>query len=370
MIRKIYIDNFRCLSNFEIKPYSCQLWLGDNGSGKSSVLDAVRNIQRVLSGKEVRRIFEAQSLTAWDKRREQTFRLAVDHEQGLFEYKLIVEQRAHDSNEAVIKHEELQWKGQSFYLFDGSDVHLYRINSYTAEVEEGTSFPARGGRSMLATIDARDDNKPLVSFREAVTGWLLVQPLPTGMSHLAAAESSYLESHCGNFASWYRHILQENPKIAYKANEQLGEVLPGFEQLKMKEAGDARKLLAVFRIDNVEYDFDFSQLSDGQRQLIALYTLLEALRCGFVGTLFIDEPDNNVTLREIQPWINTLRDICDENGPQAVVISHHPEIIDIMGKGEEVWFHRANGGPVQTDTYPTTPGLTPAETMARGWDDG
>jgi len=38
MIKKLYIDNFRCLGNFELDLNSNQLWLGDNGTGKSSVL--------------------------------------------------------------------------------------------------------------------------------------------------------------------------------------------------------------------------------------------------------------------------------------------------------------------------------------------
>ena len=50
MIREIYIDNFRCLTNFRIEPKGFQLWLGDNGSGKTSTLDALRHIQDILRG--------------------------------------------------------------------------------------------------------------------------------------------------------------------------------------------------------------------------------------------------------------------------------------------------------------------------------
>ena len=43
MLTEIYIDNFRCLTNFRINPGDFHLWLGDNGSGKISVMDALRS---------------------------------------------------------------------------------------------------------------------------------------------------------------------------------------------------------------------------------------------------------------------------------------------------------------------------------------
>ena len=136
----------------------------------------------------------------------------------------------------------------------------------------------------------------------------------------------------------------------------------------MKDSGEARRLKAAFSINEMSHDFDFSELSDGQRQLIVLYTVLEALRAGLFTTLIIDEPDNYVSLREIQPWIEALSEICDDLGRQAIVISHHPEVVNRMARGDELWFHRTEGGHVQTAAYPSVPGLTPAETMARGWD--
>jgi len=41
MLTRIYVDNFRCLVNFEFKPGGKHLLFGRNGSGKSSFLDAL-----------------------------------------------------------------------------------------------------------------------------------------------------------------------------------------------------------------------------------------------------------------------------------------------------------------------------------------
>ncbi|MEI6421240.1 MAG: AAA family ATPase [Lentisphaerota bacterium] len=127
-------------------------------------------------------------------------------------------------------------------------------------------------------------------------------------------------------------------------------------------------MVSSFRIDNGEHSFDFTDLSDGQRQLIVLYTVLQSLKQNIFSVLLIDEPDNFVSLREIQPWLKSLEDACKDKAVQSIIISHHPEIINDMAHGAEIWFSRQNGAQVVTNPYPTTPGLTPAETMARGWD--
>ncbi|NQU26565.1 MAG: ATP-binding protein [Candidatus Nealsonbacteria bacterium] len=161
----------------------------------------------------------------------------------------------------------------------------------------------------------------------------------------------------------------QEPGIGHKAASLLADVLPGFDQLSLKESGDARRLTATFRINSKDRDFDFMDLSDGQRQLIVLYTVLESWRAGSFSTLFIDEPDNFVSLREIQPWIESLNEICDDEDKQAIIISHHPEILNKMARGEELWFSRQEGAHVITKPLPIVADLTPAETVARGWED-
>ncbi len=368
MMNEIYIDNFRCLTNFRIRPGDFQLWLGDNGSGKTSVLDALRCVQRLMRGENVEDIFNRNSLTAWDKRRYQTigFSLMIDGE--AYKYELMIEYANQDDKQRI-KREELIWKDSTFFQFDGQEAHLYRINRNTRKAEEGVAFPANWERSVIPTIAQREDNKPLIRFREELENILLIHPVPLVVKDAAASESRNLSEHAENFAQWYRHLLQEQPSIGYRAKLLLEDVLPGFELLSLREIGESRKLTATFRIQGKDRDFDFMNISDGQRQLIVLYTILEALRAGTFSTVLIDEPDNFVSMREIQPWLENLNDICDEQDKQALIISHHPEIVNKMARGEEFWFSRQAGAHVVVNPFPKAAGLPPAEVMARGWEN-
>ena len=49
-------------------------------------------------------------------------------------------------------------------------------------------------------------------------------------------------------------------------------------------------------------NYSISELSDGQRYLITLCMILHFL-ISRGDTVFLDEPDNFISLREIQPWL-------------------------------------------------------------------
>jgi hypothetical protein len=86
--------------------------------------------------------------------------------------------------------------------------------------------------------------------------------------------------------------------------------------------------------------------------------------------LFLDEPDNYVALREIQPWLSALTDSCGEGVEQAFLISHHPEIIDHLALSSGRWFERDSNGPARVSEKPKAQvdGLKPSESVARGWE--
>jgi predicted ATPase len=118
----------------------------------------------------------------------------------------------------------------------------------------------------------------------------------------------------------------------------------------------------------LQYAFD--ELSDGQRALVGLYTLLH---CSLANgaTLCIDEPDNFVALAEIQPWLSRLRDIQDIES-QVLIASHHPELLNELATRNGVVLDRVDGRQslVKPWAPPSDTTLTPAEIVARGWERG
>ena len=362
MLKEIYIDNYKSFVNFRLNLDSFQLFLGENGSGKTSVFEVLSLLKDVMAGAGVDEKFDENTLTAWNKNTEQKFELVMEIDNELYQYTLLTGRRKREG--CVIKHEELRWNNKRFYYFDGNEVHLFRINWHTSEPEEGTHFPGDWHRSFLSQVGIRDDNQPIDRFREELKNYMIVHPNPVLLSQNAISGVRYLEPFGRNYADWFYHLSLELPRVGQNMNAFLQKVITGYRYLSLKESGRERRLCADFD----DYTLDFSQLSDGQRQLILLYTLLTYMKENS-SSFFIDEPDNFVTLREIEPWWNEINEVCETPGKQVILISHHPTIVNQMGYDKALWFSRPEGKHTIVKPYVPVDGLTPAETMERGWHD-
>jgi predicted ATPase len=367
MLRRFYVDNFRCLVNFELKLDRVNLLLGGNGTGKTAVFDVLHRLRQFVGGNGLRvlSVFPSSELTRWQNNGVQRFELDVQIDGDLYAYSLVI-QHDDERRKACIKRESLLIGGNSLFDFQEGLVRLYQD-----DFQAGPQYPFDSTQSGLGVLQPRGDNKKLTRFRNELEKIIVVAFHPQHMSGESRQEERVLSRNLENFASWYRYLSQEHQGAVPVTFQELKKVLPGFSSCSLKEAGEAKLMKVLFeRPDNGgrAVAYDLKELSDGQRVLIALHSLLFGLKDEGVS-LFLDEPDNFVALREIQPWLAALTDLCGHGIEQAVVISHHPEIINYLAASKGRWFDRESNGPARvSDQAPSLPeGLTTAESIARGW---
>ncbi|MEM7557369.1 MAG: AAA family ATPase, partial [Cyanobacteria bacterium P01_A01_bin.84] len=76
MLKRIYVNNFRCLVNFELNFDNLNLILGYNGSGKSTLFDVIRKLQQfIVNDLKVEEVFQHSDLTRWQSSDTQYFEL-------------------------------------------------------------------------------------------------------------------------------------------------------------------------------------------------------------------------------------------------------------------------------------------------------
>lgn len=374
MINRLYIDNYKCFVNFEWQPGMLQLILGENGTGKTTVFDILETLREIIvSGLPVGadKAFPTNTLTAWDTRREQRFELAITGNGGQYDYHLTVEHDV-DKRKNRIKTERLTFDQFTLYEFDGHDAHLFRDN--------GSAGPIVGidwCKSFLSIIPERDDNKLLAWFRRRMQRVYIFSPDPLRMSAESEAELEAPDRRLHNLVSWIRHLWQESIDTSTELRSQLREgAIGGLRDLKLELAGEPGRVLKLRfacstrneRDKDDTFSLSFKDLSDGQRCLIALYTMLVVLHPD--TTLCVDEPDNFVALREIQPWLTLLRDRAEDNDSQCLLVSHHPELINYLAAQHGSLFFREDAGPVRMKRFEWTGDdvILPSEIVARGWE--
>ena len=189
------------------------------------------------------------------------------------------------------------------------------------------------------------------------------------------ADSGESQPHfeLGNFPSWYRYLLQAHPAENVNFLTAVKEALDKFQELRFywTGSGSAERLRAVFRAPTNELaNYSLAELSDGQRCLIGLYAILHfSIMKGH--TVFLDEPDNFISLREIQPWLKAAEEAVEDHKGQLILISHHPEILNQWASMHGLRFFREDNGHVRTEKFKTDPqgDLQPSDLIARGWDD-
>jgi predicted ATPase len=369
MLKRLYVDNFKCLVNFEIKLDRLNLLLGDNGSGKTTVFDVIYRLQQFMAGNEnVASLFPVSALTRWQSNPLQRFELDLDIEGDPYSYFLVIE-HAKDNRESHVTEEKLLMHGKPLYIFQKSTAQIFRDNYSPYEIP----FEWVTSQSGVGVFANDSELKRLNRFRKEMAKFIVASINPMAISPESKKEESNLSRNMDNFVSWYRFLSQEHQGTLMKLFEELKEVLPGFHSFSIREAGEEVRVMKVLlergEGNGKPIPYGILELSEGQRVLIILYSLLHGLKDEGVY-LFLDEPDNYIALREIQPWLTALADSCGRGIAQAVLISHHPEVIDYLAIDSGKWFERDSNGPARVSDSPRgmAEGLKPSENVARGWN--
>jgi len=371
MLKRIYIDNYKSLVNFEVQLNEINLFLGINGSGKSAVFEVLNALQDfVCDGVRAENCFRPEHKTRWQNSPYQSFELEIENDEGLCKYQLSTE-HYEEGRKPRVKYERLFFEDRPLLrLEEGGEVHLYRD-----DFSEGPVYPADESLSAVGAVPERPDNTRLSWFKKRLRNFIIVQVIPPMMSEESPREASHPSCYLENFISWYRHLSQDQG-MAFRLISELKEVLPGFDSFRFKPVGERHRLLKVYfrnEQEGTSTGYKFNELSDGQRMIIGLYTLLYAARSdqnrGY--SLCLDEPENFLALSEIQPWLTELYDRCSEGEMQSLLISHHPEFINyLLASPIGYWFERESNRP--TRIRPITAkkdkgGLPLSEIIARGW---
>lgn len=368
MIRRIYVDNYKSLVNFELRLEELTLLVGPNGVGKSAVLGVMLALRQLLSGTakvDQPGIFSPSTRTRWQEVTVQVVEIEVALAPDVFVYRLEVE---HDVStfRASVRRELLSVKGRPLFDFDAGTVKLY-----DDEHAPQPTYAAEQSESALARVPARPNNRRLTSFLELVRKLVVCGLYPGGFAAESSREEAGLDPEGANFTSWYRHISQEHQELMPEYTKALKEVLDGFRSIRLERVGGvARAFKAVFDQQGLAYELRLDELSDGQRALLVLYALVYLTERQGVA-IFLDEPDNYVALAELQPWLVRLSDACGATIPQVVLCSHHPELIDYLGGERGLLLGREASGVTTVKRLADVElGATMrlSEVIARGWE--
>jgi len=368
MLKRIYIDNFRCLVNFELNVGAVNLFLGANGSGKSTVFEVLQKIQAFVGGDSKEKIFKSTDCNRWQTVPAQRFELEILGNGGCYKYELGI---VYDGDQCYVGYERLSFDNQPLMKSDLEEVQIYQDNH-----TPGQKYPfnLEWQNSILVLLAPKNNDTKITWFKKRMARFIIVKIIPSLMTDESNREAMRLTSKSGNFVSWYRYISEDQGKVIELVNI-LRQVLDGFITFNFERVTEKSRVLKLKFTGDLDekrlIEYRFSELSDGQKTLVALYALIYGTKSEDY-TLCIDEPENFLALPEIQPWLIQLYELCSDGELQSLLISHHPELINyLLASPIGYWFERQSNAPVRVKRISSQvaddSGLPISELIARGW---
>lgn len=370
MLKHLYVDNYKSLVNFECEFSSMNLILGTNGAGKSTLFDVLRDVRDFVTGTSPVGVFRESSLTRWQTRNTQTFEIHVEGNGGLYQYHLEIEHQLGEQKQRI-RREGVHYNGSPLYSAELGEVQLY-----TDTFDKGTTFSADWSQSGLSFLGRRRDNTLVTWLKDWFKEKLFcLQIDPLRMTATTSGTESELDYHATNFVDWYRHRIATDMGATIRVYEALSGMYEEFKGLTLdRQGGDVQHLHVQIGVVDEPLGkprfvpYSFGDLSDGERALIALYTLVQVLAESDV-TLCLDEPDNFIALQEIHPWLLAVEQAVSAGDAQALLISHHPEMIDFLARDCGLYLERTHNGPtrIQHNLGDEDTSLSASRRIARGW---
>lgn len=339
MLDHLYANNYKSFVNFKVEFSSLNLMLGKNGSGKSNVFRLIFGLLEIIRGsnKALETHFSPLTLTRWTKSRIQTFELKLSDSEHSYFYSIEIEQNTDEFKSSIIS-EKIVCDNSILYQMDEIKAVLYDDNS------NGTLVLTDNNVSGVSFAPSDSKHSLLNKFKAAVYSVILCSSDPKAMVGIVEKEELGARVNFSNIASIYAGLVQTDTDIYGDLINVMREINPSLRKLRIAMNSYGRRLKVDYEHNDVTCSYDLEELSDGEKMIFALYLLIYGyIKSGY--TVLLDEPDNFLSLREILPWCNELQDaIAESSSGQCIMISHHPEIIDLFAAANGIWMNRIKSG--------------------------
>jgi len=324
VIRRLYIENFRCFGQFnlEVEDLNTILLVGKNGSGKSTIRDGLFAIRELASGKSrIGDLLSPSELSWFSKKPGMGFFLESMIRGERFQYELQLE-LPEGFREFRVSNEYLIAGEKNIFSRHLAEVTLTRKSGVQS------TFPVDWHQLALPFIQETGPDDPLSIFRSWLSRMLIIAPVPQLIDGESRGESRKLSRDCHDFADWYRGLSVEYPTAGARVHELLHKTWPDLQRMINSQVGtESRSLEFTFKEAAASAPaVPFAKLSDGEKCLVIHAAVLAWAEATEGAICFWDEPDNYVSLDEMTEFILTLRQKLSE-GRQLFATSHNPEAI-------------------------------------------
>jgi predicted ATPase len=359
VLRSVALHRFKAAFDpppVQLGPFS--LLIGRNGSGKSTVLEALQWIDTTLrrdareATERYRGLLDVVNLRSQGKVPYFSVELVwenLGNPTEAFEYSLKVE--ASEDNAPVIAYEDLA-------LRNGEDVQqLIQTNDGGRKLVEGgvtVREPDRLALGLLGSV--RSDSDASVTLRDWWSRAVFLRLSPSRLAESALAQrrsfDPLLDEEGHNLPALLSELTDEQRTDLVNA---IQEVLPGMRDVHVSTEGSERNQRANYsllermpyrgRAGKFQFPIPAWMLSEGTRRLTAILALLR--HSPAPSLLCIEEVENGLDPWTVLAVVAHLREASDDES-QVILTTHSPWLLDHVPLDAVLHVRREDGNTIYT----------------------
>lgn len=357
MIDKISIKNFKAIQSATIKLSDISVFVGNNGSGKSSVIEALQTLQNVLlhglstgfnerwfglehirntstaekgSGKKlfINDIeIEIQGKIEHDKYK---YKVCFNTSRSGDLYLITHESLVHGKTE-VFKSEVVDEKGATEFFVNNEPLPTGRI----------------ANNLVLSDKNLISQLPFAIKFGNYISSWQFLSLEPERMYFPIrrdySATSVRMKSTGENLADFFSR-MQDNPSISDIILDKMRYVLPDLDNVGREEISIQKQIYLFLQEHNNKRRLPSWLFSSGTLRILAILAILNSETPPPV--VFIEEIENGLDPRTLNLLVEEMRGLLPEH--QFVTTTHSPYFLDLVALKHIIVAERTNG---KTDYY-------------------
>ncbi len=372
MLKSFRLKNFKAIRDSEVVKFTpLTVLIGDNGSGKSSLIEGLQTYQRIVTdgldeAMQMWRGFEYivnPPLHNGNLTEEKTPKFSpiefelrglnvppISQNNEAANYRTIMKVNKEPSSELIfIEKENVYYKGRKVLARDSTRWIQYNNKKMQFGIRPGHAIISDGGLYYYAKESESDERiNDLMGYGIkfdwqfiTLNPWIMGEPRPIQRTGGAIR----LRSDGSNIAEYLRHILQLYPDTFEGILEALQYVLPYMRDLKPVLTDI---LGHQMHLEMTEADFKVMGwlLSTGTLRILALLALFRHPKPP--PLIVIEEIENGLDPRSVQLIVEEIRRVTESGHSQVILTSHSPYLLDLFDLSHIVLVERREGTPTFT----------------------
>lgn len=357
MIDRISIKNFKAIQSATIKLSALSVFVGNNGSGKSSVIEALQTLQSILLhglstgfnerwfGLEHIRNTSATAKSTYKKLFANDIEIEITGKipLGRYQYKvcfntspsgdlyLVTHESLLQGKTMIFKSEAIDEKGFIEFFLGNEPIPVNRV----------------ANNLMLNDISLYGNNLFVQDFKNYISSWQFLSLEPERMYFPIrrdySATSVRMKSTGENLADVFSRI-QDNPAISDIILDKMRYVLPDLDNLGREEISIQKQIYLFLQEHNTELRLPSWLFSSGTLRILAMLTILNSETPPPV--IFIEEIENGLDPRTLNMLTDEIGRLIPEH--QFIATTHSPYFLDLLELDHIITTERNDG---QTKYY-------------------